>query len=147
MTHFERLGLPVRFAVEPTELERGFLAASRTVHPDHHVGGQNDTAAVNAAYHTLRDPVRRAEYLLELRPGPTTGAAPVADPVFLMEMMAERERAEAGDTTVAADLAARLAGLLTELGRQFAAADDPAVRRTLATAKTVRSLLRQVASD
>ncbi len=144
MTHFERLGLPGRFDVDAGELERAFLAASRTVHPDHHADGQDDTAAVNAAYHTLRDPLRRAEYLLGLMPA--TGTVP-PDPEFLTAMMADRERAEAGDPTVATDLAARLSGLTADLGRQFAADDATAVRRTLAAAKTVRSLLRQLAGD
>ena len=34
-THFERLGLPRRFRLDPAELERNYLARSRTVHPDH----------------------------------------------------------------------------------------------------------------
>lgn len=147
MTHFERLGLPLRFDVSVSELEQAFLAASRAVHPDHHTGGQDDTAAVNAAYHTLRDPYRRAEYLLDQIPAAAAVPTLPADPSFLMEMMTARERAEAGDRSVAGELSARLADLTTALGGQFMAADYAGVRRTLAAAKTVRSLLREVGAD
>ena len=34
LTHFERLGLPRRFRLDPAELERNYLAKSREVHPD-----------------------------------------------------------------------------------------------------------------
>lgn len=141
MTYFERLGLPVRFTLDPDDLERAFLAASRTVHPDHHAGGQDDAAEVNAAYHALRDPIRRAEAIL----GP--GAVPTADSVFLMEMMDLRGRAEAGDSTVTAELKTRFGELLNELGLQIESKNDSAARRALAAAKTVRSLQRQLADD
>ena len=37
-THFDRLGLPRRFLVDPAELERAYLERSREVHPDYHIG-------------------------------------------------------------------------------------------------------------
>jgi len=145
MTHFERLGLPQRFDLGAGDVERAFLVASRAVHPDHHAGGQEDTAAVNAAYHTLRDPFRRAEYLLGLVASGVSSPSP--DAAFLMEMMEARERAEAGDVSVAGQLSAKLAGLTAVVGHQFAGSDFVGVMRSLSAAKTVRSLLREVAGD
>ena len=33
-THFERLGLPARFALDPEALERSYLERSRALHED-----------------------------------------------------------------------------------------------------------------
>ena len=71
---FEVLGLPRRLEVDAAELERRYHAASRAVHPDRHqTAGERDrefslaaSAAVNRAYRTLRDPVARGRYWLEL---------------------------------------------------------------------------------
>ena len=35
ITHFERLGLPLDFALDAAALERHYLERSRAVHPDH----------------------------------------------------------------------------------------------------------------
>jgi molecular chaperone HscB len=150
MTHFERLGLPGRFDVDPVDLERAYLLRSRDVHPDHHLGGLDAAAGLNEAYQTLRDPLRRAEYLLVLLGGPSVGAA--QDPAFLMEMMDLRERAEAardgdGAAGVRVELDARLADIVSSVSGRFAAGDLAGVRRTLDAAKTIRSLRRDVAAD
>src|SRR5262249_6963881 len=74
LTHFERLGLPRRFRLDLADLERSYLGHSRLVHPDY-VGDAppalQAAAALNEAYATLRDPFRRAEYLLQLEGGPS----------------------------------------------------------------------------
>ncbi len=147
MTHFERLGVPARFDLDPGDLERAFLAASRAVHPDHHAGGHNDAAAVNAAYHALRDPLRRAEYVLAERGGPAVGQGPPQDPAFLMEVMDLRERLETDQTTVVAELSDRLSRLSNDLANRFAASDLPNVRRLLDTGRTLTSLLREAEAD
>jgi molecular chaperone HscB len=100
--HFERLGLPRRFSVDPAAIEREYLARSRAVHPDFHQLGSaaeqraslEQTAALNEAYLTLKDPFRRAEYLLSLHGGPTAQQEKNHDQDFLMEMMELRERIE-----------------------------------------------------
>lgn len=71
---FSILGFPRQLAVDSAELERRYHAASRAVHPDRHQGAsprERDlalaaSAAVNRAYRTLRDPVARGRYWLEL---------------------------------------------------------------------------------
>lgn len=72
--HFAILGLERGLSLDAADLERRFHAASRAVHPDRH---QTDdaraqqlsvtaAAAVNRAYRTLRDPMARGKYWLEL---------------------------------------------------------------------------------
>src|SRR5262245_5530291 len=102
MDHFERLGLPRRFSVDMDAIEREYLARSRALHPDFHqlgTGGEQRaslelTAALNEANLTLRDPIRRAEYLLTLYGGPTGMQEKSLDQMFLMEMMDVREQLE-----------------------------------------------------
>src|SRR6185369_16712339 len=94
--HFELLGLPIAFSVDPARLERGFRALQTQVHPDRFAAGTEAERRVamqwatraNEAYRTLRDPVDRARYLLSLRgfdTGEETNTAMPAD--FLMQQM------------------------------------------------------------
>src|SRR3954454_8719783 len=97
MTHFERLGLPRRFRLDPAELERNYLARSREVHPDFtgdDPASLTESAALNEAYSTLRDPFRRAEYLLTVEGGPSAGDVKQMPPEFLEEMLDLRMRIE-----------------------------------------------------
>ncbi len=152
--HFERLGLPRRFSVDLALAEREYLARSRLAHPDFHHGlspaEQADklaeSAALNDAFATLKDPLRRAEYLLGLLGGPTADGSKVGDPAFLMAMMDLRERLEAGDKAgVEAELAARQRADFAAVDELFAAAppDLAAVRATLNRLKTIASLRRE----
>src|SRR5262249_10827257 len=71
---FAVLGLPRRLPIDPVALERRYHDASRLVHPDRHQPASPEerelslaaSTAVNRAYRTLRDPVARARYWLEL---------------------------------------------------------------------------------
>src|SRR2546421_8092624 len=97
LTHFERLGCLRRFRLDPAELERNYLVRSREVHPDHagnDRASQAAAAAVNEAYAVLRDPFRRADYLLTLAGGPTAAEQKQAPPEFLEEMLDLRMRIE-----------------------------------------------------
>lgn len=75
---FAVLGMPRHLALSRDDLERRYLDASRAVHPDRHETGDARTrelslaasAAVNRAYRTLRDPVERGRYWLELHGEP-----------------------------------------------------------------------------
>lgn len=175
MDHFERLGLPRRFSVDAAAIEREYLARSRAVHPDFHqlgtVGEQRAslelTAALNEANLTLRDPIRRAEYLLTLYGGPTGLQEKSLDQMFLMEMMDVREQLEAAkaqtdETALAAletNLSARNAVQIEHIAKLFERyeqlpvdhSDRPGllvqVRRVLNAVKTVRSLLRDLSLD
>ena len=70
--YFEFLGLPRRLSIDESDLQQRFYSLSRQLHPDGFAradaAGQqyalDATARLNDAYRTLKDPIRRAEYLL-----------------------------------------------------------------------------------
>ena len=72
--HFELFGLEPGYALDPERLERAYLEIQARIHPDRfaHAGDADRRASmqwttrVNEAYRTLKDPVERARYLLEL---------------------------------------------------------------------------------
>jgi molecular chaperone HscB len=79
--YFKVFGLEPRLNLDLPALEDEFHRLSRKVHPDRFAhAGENerqwslaDTALLNDAYRTLKDPLRRTEYLLKLE-GAETGA-------------------------------------------------------------------------
>jgi molecular chaperone HscB len=98
--YFELFGLPVDFDLDAGELARRYREMQRRVHPDKYASGSDAerrismqlTTLVNEAYQTLRDPVRRARYLLNLGGADTREDTDTAmDPAFLMEQMELRE--------------------------------------------------------
>ena len=72
--YFTFLGFPRKLNLDTAELEREFYALSRRLHPD--VFGQADdrerawsleqSSMLNDAYRTLKDAIKRTEYLLRL---------------------------------------------------------------------------------
>jgi molecular chaperone HscB len=77
LDYFTCLGIPRRLTIDQPQLEARFYELSRAFHPDFY---QNKSAAeqtislgnsamLNTAYRTLRDPIERAEYLLDLEAG------------------------------------------------------------------------------
>ena len=72
--HFSFFGLPRRLQIDGTGLEREFYRLSRKLHPDMSARGNageqqwslEKSSQLNDAYRTLRDPIARTEYLLEL---------------------------------------------------------------------------------
>lgn len=167
--YFERLGLPRRFSLDAAELERGYLARSRAVHPDYHVTGADAelaasleaSAALNEAYNALRDAFTRAEYLLTLEGGPTASEHKQLPPAFLAEMMEAREeveqaRGKRGEIErLDATFTKRYDKIMAEVAAAFetlhAATDrdkvSRAIRTNLNAAKYVRGLLRDLHAD
>lgn len=147
LDHFARLGLPRAYEVDPAALERAYFAAQRRFHPDRFAGrgareknfSLQHATLINEAYETLREPLARARYLLDIegRPLPGEDGRTIADPTLLMEAMEWREALEeAGSPADLQALGQRLAGDLAavqgELGRAFAARDlDGATRQAL----------------
>jgi len=159
--HYERLGLPRRFSIDPAALEAAYLDRSRAVHPDFHHGSSGGeqaasevlTAAVNEAYTTLKDPFRRAEHLLGLLGGPTATEVKDIPPAFLMEMMELREEIEradaAGQTRHEGDAKNRLNTIFAGLVPLFEKAETTpaartAIRKELNAAKYLIGLLRDL---
>ena len=98
--HFELLGLPVAYSVDPARLEGRYREIQSQVHPDRFASGSEAERRVamqwatrtNEAYRTLRDPLERARYLLQLK-GYDTGeeSNTAMPPDFLMQQMEWRE--------------------------------------------------------
>ena len=78
--YFSAFGLEPRLNLDLQALEHEFYRLSRKLHPDRFArAGMNekqwslaDTALLNDAYRTLKDPLRRTEYVLKLE-GAATG--------------------------------------------------------------------------
>ncbi len=176
-THFERLGLPRRYAIDLKDMERNYLARSRETHPDFQQqssAGQQRTsmemsAALNDAYATLKHAFRRAEYLMELEGGPTAAEYKEMSPAFLEEMLDLRmeieDLREAGDRESAKwqamekQLMRRAEALQADLSRRFtqyeAMTPDASgrqgvlvqIRQVLNAAKYIQGLLRDLRAD
>jgi molecular chaperone HscB len=75
--YFTCLGFPRRLIIDPQQLEAKFYELSRAFHPDFYQNKSeteqaislSNAATLNTAYRTLRDPIQRAEYLLDLEAG------------------------------------------------------------------------------
>lgn len=77
LDYFACFQLPRYLNLDERQLERTFYELSRTFHPDYY-STKDDTeqtislgnsAFLNAAYRTLKDPIQRAEYLIRLEAG------------------------------------------------------------------------------
>jgi molecular chaperone HscB len=94
---FAFLGFEPGFDLDIPMLEERFRGLSRKLHPDRFARATpqerrfslEQTTLLNDAYKTLRDPVRRAEHLLQLRG--VTGE-PKMSPEFLEETIDDREK-------------------------------------------------------
>jgi len=99
LDYFQVMRVPRRMKIDADALRARFYELSRKLHPDNFAAATPDEVAIatrnaavlNQAYRTLREPLARAEYLLE-RLGGKADAPP--DPAFLMEMMEVGERIE-----------------------------------------------------
>ena len=135
--HFELLGLPVRFSVDASSLERGYRDLQSRVHPDKFAAASEPerrvamqwAARANEAYRTLRHPVERARYLLGLKGFDTEEESNTAmPPDFLMQQMEWREAVsearEAGDARELRRLHTSLADSRKEMLRMLETAID-----------------------
>ena len=117
--HFSVLGVPRRWQQDAVELERVYKDRARQVHPDRFVRADalarraalTLAVAVNDAWRTLKDPVRRAEYLLGLWGTPPVEKTPVPQSL-LMDVL---ERREALMEARQADDEGRVAALVGEV--------------------------------
>jgi len=72
--YFIFFGFPRKLNVDPAALEREFYALSRKLHPDLFANADDQernwsleqSSRLNDAYRTLKDPIKRTEYLLRL---------------------------------------------------------------------------------
>lgn len=140
---------PQRFDIEDAALEARFKRLQQAVHPDlfgsrsaqEQAYSAQASADVNVAYQTLRSPVSRAQYLLQLHGrdaiGETVGSG-ASDPALLMRVMEARELLEDAHAAseavqgLLADVDGEAASALARLSEAFAAYDlDLAARLTV----------------
>lgn len=97
--HFELFGLPVAFEIDLEDLSLRYRDLQRAVHPDRFANASDlekrlslqQTALINEAFQTLKSPLPRARYLLQLNGITLDDNSTAMDPGFLMEQMELRE--------------------------------------------------------
>ncbi|QSQ24618.1 Fe-S protein assembly co-chaperone HscB [Pyxidicoccus parkwayensis] len=141
-THFDVFGLPRAYDVDVPALEKLYRELSLQLHPDRvaqadareRLKALEGTTALNEAFKTLKDPVRRAFYLLKLHgidlDREDAGAQKDMPLEFLEEVM---ELREALDTAMEKKDLARARGMATdvEARRKAALAEAAGALRTL----------------
>lgn len=134
--YFALFGLPTTYALNEADLHKRYIALQRETHPDKLVGKSPEARTqaiqrsmrVNDAYDTLKSPLTRAEYLLELNGVfvNTDGEdAEKPDQALLMEVLELREQlaeCDSGPALKAAmdDIKASMARVITQLEGAFA---------------------------
>jgi molecular chaperone HscB len=97
---FDLFGLPQRFAQDPAAIAARWKDLQREAHPDKFAGegaaaqraALQWSVRINEAYRRLKDPLKRAAYLCELRGAPIGAEDNTAMPAeFLVEQMEWRE--------------------------------------------------------
>lgn len=159
--HFTRLGLRRGYALEPADLDRQYFGFQRRLHPDRFATrspkeralSQSQAIALNEAYETLKDPLKRAAYLLRLagRSVDVDQAATVTDPELLMEAMEMREALADADTpeeiaVLAAQAETEMALCETSLGQAFADQDLEAAGKLTTRLKYLGKLAEEARS-
>ena len=159
--YFELFGLPVGFAVDSKDLAARYRTLQRNFHPDKfaHASDQERrlsmqlSARLNEGLQTLKDPVKRGRYLLQLKNIATDEETDTAmDREFLVEQMALRERLEeardlASLVRVRADIDARFGEKVCQLEarlRSAATEDWQAARGLVRELQFLQKLLQEV---
>ncbi len=97
--YFELFGLEPGFEIDLSAIAERYRELQRSVHPDRFANASDQerllsvqqAAHVNEAYQTLKSPLLRARYLLELQGIALNDTDTTMDPMFLMEQMELRE--------------------------------------------------------
>jgi molecular chaperone HscB len=147
---FELFGLARRFAQDRAAIDARWKELQREAHPDKFAAqgaaaqrvAMQWSVRINEASQRLKDPLKRAAYLCELRGAPIEAENNTAMPAeFLMEQMAWRESLEEADSAEALDLldsnlAAARQQVLQHIEQMLDAEGDPK-----AAAQQVRALM------
>jgi molecular chaperone HscB len=125
-SYFDLFGLPRSFAIDVKQLDSRYRELQRIMHPDRFVNASaqerrlaiQQATRINEGYQTLKDPLRRGRYLLELG-GFVFGdqSHTTRDPEFLIRQMELREAL--GAVKTASDPQTVLAGLMDRIAADF----------------------------
>ncbi|MGB0893519.1 MAG: co-chaperone HscB [Parashewanella sp.] len=103
MNYFELFGFNTDYSIDQTQLSERYRELQRLVHPDKFANNSEQekllaiqkTAQINDGYQTLKDPICRAEHILQLRGIDISHeTTTVKDTSFLMQQMQWREDIE-----------------------------------------------------
>jgi molecular chaperone HscB len=159
-SHFVLFGLPEQFAIDADSLDHAYRTVQAQVHPDRFAAAGDAQKRVamqwatraNEAYQTLRDPLKRAKYLLHLR-GVDVGAEDntAMEPAFLMQQMEWREAIEDAVHAKNVDALDALSGELRDDERarlaKLAALIDSGSNQPAAEAVRQLMFIERVAAD
>ena len=128
--YFDLFGLAPAFRFDGAALDQAFRQLQTEVHPDRFAGGSDaqrrlalqSSAHVNEAYSALKNPVRRAQYLLNLHGIDAVGETDTALPLEFLERQLER-REQAADAQAAGDVRT-LSSLLAQARAEGQALED-----------------------
>ena len=137
---FELFDVPAQFAQDRAQLDVRWKTLQREAHPDRFAAegaaaqrvAMQWSVRINEAYQRLKDPLKRAAYLCELRGAPVQAENNTAMPAsFLMQQMAWRESLDdtesvEGLEALADEVAAEQRRVQQELARLLDEAQDPA---------------------
>lgn len=108
VNHFQRMGLPVSFDVRVADLDQRYFDLQRHLHPDRFATrsareknlSQLQAIAINDSYEILKEPLKRADYLVHLKGTEVLpeGCNLVNDAELLMESMELREALAEAET-------------------------------------------------
>jgi molecular chaperone HscB len=147
---FELFGLPQQFAQDRAAIDARWKELQREAHPDKFAAqgaaaqrvAMQWSVRINEAYQRLKDPLKRAAYLCELRGAPVEAENNTAMPAeFLMEQMEWREALDEASGEADLDklneqLNAARKQALQAIGQSLDAKNDPK-----AAAQQVRALM------
>lgn len=164
--HFRVLGVPAKYAIDVAATEQRFRDASRVVHPDKFATSDprarrfatGRAVQLNEAWRTLKDPVKRAEYLLSragfdvggeagaFRPGTGGGAKEkiAVPPALLGEILDLREELSAaraaGDDAHVQKLARDVRGRMSDVMERVASGFERAGSEAKGSSEELRAL-------
>jgi molecular chaperone HscB len=159
--HFQIFGVPAQFDVDLPALDARYLELQREVHPDRFAAASHAeqrvsmqlATRVNEAYQTLKSPLTRAGYLLQLQgvdPEFETNTAMPAE--FLAGQMERRETLEQAVAArdwqqliaLSSDLGLEQNALFARIGRQLEARDWKEAAATLRQLKFLEKLSEEI---
>jgi molecular chaperone HscB len=157
--YFELFGLEPGFDIDPQYLAERYRELQRQVHPDRFASASDQerllsvqqAAQVNEAYQTLKSPLPRARYLLELLGVSLNDRDTTMDPLFLMEQIELREALAAvrgkSDPFSALmalrdTIEAKERAFIASLGTAFASGDASALEGARVTVRKMQFMAR-----
>ncbi len=147
--YFELFEIPVSYDVDLAEVQHRYRELQKAVHPDKYANAGSQerrvsmqhTSLINQALHTLKHPVERAMYLLQLRGVDfSMDNQTTMDAAFLMEQLAMREKLESvreqGDPlaeldSMSADVRLKMNAMADEFKHAYASGDIDAAKEVV----------------